>query len=312
MNHEDSIRDDLFADPEEVVTFAQAYYATELPNEERRDCPSANALRIAARAAILPDEGLRAHLFSCSECFRLYRGARMNHRSQPADGSSLWVRLGSSLAHFGMRPVPIAIGALCLCLLGVINAALWWHVREEAPTMAANHSRQQSLPRDTVPTVPAPTEESSAVPGPPALEPGRAPFTQNVQVGRPKAGIRNQRAQPTLRVVEISLRGDDLLRGDEETGGKQRVITLVPERLRLRLHMPRGSAAGRYTVKIVDAFGKPLVTKAADSNGKILAVDLDLRGLTAKKYRLCVARDGEAPDCYLVSLNDQPLRAVKR
>jgi hypothetical protein len=35
-------------------------------------------------------------------------------------------------------------------------------------------------------------------------------------------------------------------------------------------------------------------------------VDLDLRGLSAKSYRLCISREGEAPDCYLMSVTDKP------
>jgi hypothetical protein len=70
--------------------------------------------------------------------------------------------------------------------------------------------------------------------------------------------------------------------------------------------MPRGSAAGRYTVKVVDAFGKPLLTTTARSGGRTLTVELDLRGLAAKLYRLCLSRDGEAPDCYLMSVGDNP------
>jgi hypothetical protein len=117
---------------------------------------------------------------------------------------------------------------------------------------------------------------------------------------------KKQRPQPPLLVVYVDLKEDDLLRGDNEAGAERRVITLTPERQRLRLRMPHGSAAGRYTVKVVDAYGKPLVTGAARSGGRTLTVDLDLRGLTAKPYRLCLSRDGEAPDCYQMSIISKP------
>lgn len=93
MNHEDSTREELFTDPEEVVTFAQAYYATEFPNDARRDCPPAEFLRAAARAVSLPDDQLRTHLFRCSDCFRSYRSARMSQCPRAAFGHSLWQRL---------------------------------------------------------------------------------------------------------------------------------------------------------------------------------------------------------------------------
>jgi hypothetical protein len=114
------------------------------------------------------------------------------------------------------------------------------------------------------------------------------------------------RRRPALRVVYVDLIADDLSRGEYPNGAGRRVIILTPERQRLRLRMPRGSAAGRYTVRVVDAFGKPLLTTAAKSSGRTLTVDLDLGGLTAKSYRLCLSRDGEAPDCYLMTVLDKP------
>lgn len=115
MSREASTREALFANPEEVVTFAQAYYATEFPNSERRDCPHINnALRAVARSGKVPDANLRAHLFKCSECFRTYRSARMDHRPQSIARAS-WLhglRAAScklarrlSLAVFGQRTI---------------------------------------------------------------------------------------------------------------------------------------------------------------------------------------------------------------
>ncbi|MCA1636710.1 MAG: hypothetical protein LC802_24355, partial [Acidobacteria bacterium] len=190
----------------------------------------------------------------------------------------------------------------CLILLGVGAAALFWQTREDAPTVAANYSRQETPPQVATPPLagdPGAMESTEPL----GLQPERAPATENTQARRRKAEKRNQRTQTAPRIVEISLKEEDLQRGDG--GGRQRIISLSPERQRLRLRMPRGSAGGRYTVRIVDAFGKTLATKAANSDGKTLTVDLDLRTLAARKCRLCLARDGEAPDCYMVSVNGQ-------
>jgi hypothetical protein len=303
LNHEDSIRDELFTDPEEVVTFAQAYYATEFPNGERRACPTAGSLRAAAHSGNLPDEQLRAHLFECSECFRIYRGARMSHRSQAAAGRSPWRRWGAALAALARRPVPLAVAASCLVFLGAGAAALLWQARKDRPSVAVNYSRQETLPHIISPPPPQ-ASNPGAVDAlkPPASQPQRTPVTRNAQARRRKAESRNTRFTAALPVVEINLKEEDLLRGDG--GDTQRVIRLSPARQRLRLRMPRGSVSGRYTVKIVDAFGKPLVTTVVNSDGKTLTAELDLRTLTANKYRLCLAREGEAPDCYLVSVNE--------
>lgn len=300
MNHEDSTREELFTDPEEVVTFAQAYYATEFPNDARRDCPSAESLRAAARAASLPDVHLRAHLFSCSDCFRSYRSARMSLRPRAATGQSSWRRLSATLAGLTLRPAPVAIAASCLALLGVGAAMLLWQGRDDTPSVAVNHSRQEERSPHAASPPPAETPGATDAAEPSSPQPEPTPSRQDSQARRPKAERRNPRTPP-VRVVEISLKEDDLLRGGG--GDKQRMIDLAPGRQRLRLRMPRGSIGGRYTVRIVDAFGKTLVEKAANSDGKTLTVNLDLRTLAANKYRLCLARDGEAPDCYLVSVN---------
>ncbi|HEV2764385.1 MAG TPA: hypothetical protein VGV38_15500 [Pyrinomonadaceae bacterium] len=112
-------------------------------------------------------------------------------------------------------------------------------------------------------------------------------------------------------MVEINLAADDLMRSGDDTSDRPRAIVLSPERQRLRLRMPRGSVGGRYTIRLVDAFGKLLASGTAHSDGKTLTVELDLRGLPAKSYRLCLARGVEAPDCYLVSLARPEGRAVK-
>jgi hypothetical protein len=310
LNHDDSTRDELFTDPEEVVTFAQAYYATEFPNDEHRACPTTESLRAAAHSGNLPDEQLRAHLFKCSECFRSYRSARRSHRPQAAAGRSPWRMLGAALAGLTLRPSPLAVAASCLVFLGVGAAALLWQARKDAPSVAVNYSRQETSPYAVLPP-PPPAGNPEAVDAlePPVLQPESAPITQKAQARRRKAERRNPRFHASLQVVEINLKEENLLRG--YGGDTQRIIRLSPARQRLRMRMPRGSMRGRYTVKIVDAFGKPLVTTAVNSDGKTLTADLDLRPLTANKYRLCLARDGEAPDCYLVSVNEQQRRVMK-
>ena len=96
MSREVSTREALFANSEEVVTFAQAYYATEFPNSGRHDCPYVDVLDVAARSGMLPDADLREHLFKCSECFRSYRSSRMGQRSKTR--VSWWQGLRATLS----------------------------------------------------------------------------------------------------------------------------------------------------------------------------------------------------------------------
>jgi hypothetical protein len=302
VNHEDKSREDLFTDAEEIVTFAQAYYATEFPNDHRLGCPSAEDLRKAAHSGTPPDERLRSHLFACSECFRLYRSARMRRQTQAAPAVRWWDRLASGLISLRSPWVPVAAGAFSLIFLGLVTAALLRHSRTASPAVAVNYSPQGSPP--ATPEVAGTEAASSAI----ESDPGRARLDRPAAKVSPRdvgAAERRTRPRPSLQVVYIDLIADDLSRGDDQSGTGRRVITLFPERQRLRMRMPRGSVSGRYTVKVVDAYGKPLLSTAARSGGRTLTVDLDLRGLSAKSYRLCLSRDGEAPDCYLVIITNK-------
>ncbi len=302
VNHEEKKREELFTDPEELVTFAQAYYATEFPNDGRGGCPPVEALRKAAHSGTPPDERLRSHLFGCSGCFRSYRSARMSREAAPA---VRWRdRLGVGLAGLRSPWAPVAAGALGLVFLGLLTAVVLRQERSDSPAVAVNYS-----PKVSPPATPAEAPDAGAASSVREPDPGRAQPDRPAAKGTPrKAGAVESRTRrrPSLRVVYIDLIADDLSRGEDQNGAGRRVITLTPERQRLRLRMPRGSAAGRYTVKVVDAFGKPLLTTAAKSAGRTLTVDLDLSGLAAKSYRLCLSRDGEAPDCYLLSILDKP------
>jgi hypothetical protein len=291
-------REELFTDPEEVVTFAQAYYATEFPNDDRLGCPSAVNLRKAAHTGAPPDERLRSHLFACSDCFRSYRSARMNRQTQAVRWRA-W--LGAGVAGIRSPWVPVAAGAFGLVFLGLITAALLRHSRIDSPAVAVNYS-----PPVIPPAIPQGAMEIGVASSVSEPDKSRVPPDRAAKLTPRHAGAaeRRTRRQPPLRVVYIDLIADDLSRGDEHTGAGRRVITLTPERQRLRLRMPQGSAVGHYTVKVVDAYGKPVLTTAGRFDGRVLTVDLDLRGLPAKSYRLCISRKGEAPDCYLMSLND--------
>lgn len=303
MNHEDKSREELFTDPEEVVTFAQAYYATEFPNGERRGCLTAESLRRAARSDTPPDERQRAHLFGCSECFRTFRSARMNRRAQAPTAGRWRERVDAMLAGLRSPWAPVAAGLFGLIILGLVAVPFLRHRRTEAPAVALERSPQES-PTATSPEATGTASVSSVT----EADAGRArPDRSTAKVSPREAGAteRRTRRTPSLRIVYIDLVADDLSRGDDQSGAGRRVITLAPERQRLRLRMPRGSVAGRYTVRVVDAFGKSLLSTEARFGGRILTVNLDLRGLTAKSYRLCLSRDGEAPDCYLMYVTDK-------
>jgi hypothetical protein len=315
VNRGDNNREELFDAPEEVASFAQAYYATEFPNGERGNCPSVEVLRTSARSGTLPDAALREHLFGCSECFRSYRSARLGYRSQLVAGNSLRQKLSAALSGFTLslttRRVALLASTACLLIFGCLAAAfVVWRTHEEVPAVALNNSRPgaaaSQTPQETSPVALAPL---AAVELKTPLPAGGAREIQNAQPRLPKMGKRAPRSMATLPIIEINLKEDGLLRGGDDLA-QQRGINLARERQRLRLQLPERSGKGRYLVTVVDAFGKPLITKRVNSDGKTLIVNLDLRGLNAKQYRLCLTLGGESPDCYLVSVSDRAPRAV--
>ncbi len=311
MNHEDNTREGLFADPEEIVTFAQAYFATEFPNGERRDCPSVEQLRAVACSSVLPDLPLREHLFNCSECFRSYRSARMCRRPLAATRDLWWPELSVTLSSLTLRRTSLIVGSVSLFLIGFAAVALIWNMRKDTTTVALNNSRQEIAGSPTPSSSPMMTSPGTTNETRPVSLNGDAFTTQKTQLTRrQKAATRISPKSSTLPLIEVNLKEDGLLRDGDAKGSKQRDINLLRERQRLRLRMPEGSSSGRYAVTVVDAFGKPLITTTANSNGRTLSVELDLRSLETKKYRLCLECRGEAPDCYVVSVNEQAHRAV--
>lgn len=312
MSHEDSTCEELFADPDEVVAFAQAYYATEFPNSERRGCPPAEMLRKVASSGTLPDAQLRAHLFACSECFRSFRSARISYRPQAAATENRRGVVSGLLANL-FTPKRALIGATAAGAALMITVAVSvWRARVEPVNIAMNTQPQEMAVPAAQMTAPAATAPAVTSESPPSAP--RVAGVRRTRDVRPQGARRSSpttQTAPSRRVLEIDLQEENLMRGADAVVGKPGLISLAPQRQRLRLQLSEGSAGGRYTVSVVDAFGKPLVTTPALSNGRTLTVDLDLRSLAAKRYRLCVTRDGESPDCYLVSVSEQAGRAVK-
>ncbi len=300
MNHEDEICEELFTDPEEIVAFAQAYYATEFPNSQRSECPPAEKLHCAANSGALPEPALRGHLFHCSECFRIFRSARISQRPQVAS-SHMWYSWQA--IRTGLAPNRVFVWASLTGFVFSVAAAamLIWGTRKE-PVIVSQNAQEQVI---SLPTPVASAEPQGAV-----EQPSTYP-AQDALPKRSKPPVLSPRRTQGLRVIEINLKEENLLRDADEVKTSPYLIRLSPTKQRLRLQLPEGSASGRYTVSVLDAFGKSVIIARANSNGKTLTVDLDLRGLAAKKYRLCLSRGEEAPDCYLVSVSEQVQRVVK-
>lgn len=287
-----------FQSADELVGFAREYFVNDFPNPERRDCDPGR-LKAAIFSGAPPGTDLRAHLFSCSECFREYRSALEAYRAERrqavviARTGSWWSRLRNSLL---LRPLPILAGAVSLLLLIFAGAYLWQRYQTRpSPALARQESEPENSPAENPPTdSPPPAPSPSATAQAAQAEPGESPGANGRQtevVRRPRPS--NQGDLIATSVVRIDLEDYAATRGG---AGGSIEIGLTLSRVRLVLALPEGSAPGMYSVSIVDASGAALVTSRARSgDGKTLTATLDVRRLAPQKYGLRVSRAGEPP-----------------
>lgn len=105
----------------------------------------------------------------------------------------------------------------------------------------------------------------------------------------------------TIAFIKVDLTEHQTLRQAQREEPPRKSIRLPQARTRILFTLPEGSPNGIYSVLIVDAFNKPLVSrKAKSTDGKTLNVTLDASVLEEKTYRLCISRKGEAPGYYQV------------
>jgi len=58
------------------------FFLEAFPNPDRIDCPSEETLLALAEERLLPDDPVRFHVVSCSECYAEYRGYCLEFRKK--------------------------------------------------------------------------------------------------------------------------------------------------------------------------------------------------------------------------------------
>jgi len=114
-----------------------------------------------------------------------------------------------------------------------------------------------------------------------------------------KSGARKRAGTYSLTIDLDEYRVVRLMQSGEEGSKKTKPIELPQLSVRISFKLREGSIIGSYSVSVVDAFNKPLTeTKAKSTDGKSLTIILDASRLEEKAYRLCISREGEAPQYY--------------
>jgi hypothetical protein len=267
--------------PEKLILAAQNHFATAHPNERRVGCPAPGVI-MAARPDLPPGDELRAHLFSCSECFNRYSAALQDHyRLTASDSLANWrTKLLRALSRWRL-PMFAGVAAALLLVMSLL-------IQRREPSETS-----QSFQRRSQPT-PVASADLPLTPVPPAPTAGRPPDPQQ-EKPRPAEWLAINLDLNRYRALGDSIRGDS--RREEE-----KKIKLRPLRALLKLRLRRGSEAGLYRISVVDPNGNRLTGASARSrNGKSLEADLDLRRAARMAHRLRVER-GDDMNEYLIEI----------
>lgn len=270
-----------FTSPDELITFAQGYFASDFSNPEGVDCPIKGTLSGFVRSGKAPDNRVKSHLFGCSECFSEYRNALAAYREDTKSVAAAaylgpwWTRV---VAAPPLRPLPIFACALLLILLGFVGLALVGdYVWRRGPALRAACCEGPS---------PSPVRTvDRSTPQPPPK-----------QANQKKAPVARPRTRPPtgeLIAMSVDLRNYTMTRGGAVSGGE---IKLSRRRTRLMLKLPEGSDRGLYAVTVVGESGSTLETRNVTStDGKTLTATLNLQRLEPGNHRLRISREGEPP-----------------
>ena len=253
---------------DEFVSQARKYFAGDFPNPERKDCPPQADLEAVIQSGKLPDDTLRQHLFGCSQCFSLYQQLRDTHRKVRPQ-VPLWQRASEFI--FAQRLI-LGPALAVLVLAGI--AVLYFTTKTPQNNVAEVDQTRDVSNADVSPTV-TPSPAPSA--------------TQNESTPEP------------VTVARVDLRDYTLRRGNESSATEP--LRVKQGMIDFSIMLPEGSPAGAYSVSVLDAFGKTLRSRGASStDGKKLITTLNLSFPENQKYRLCVSRANEPPNCYPIMI----------
>jgi hypothetical protein len=265
-----------------IIAQAAQQHATGFPNPERLGCPPPGQITSRIWTGQLPDQQLRQHLLSCSECFNEYREQLAAYQVARQTAPTWWQRWKDSW------PVRSALAFAAVLLVSLGGWFVWQQARTPLlPQIATNTNVAQS------PIMPASSPSPET----------RAPIAKATEPeSKPK--IASQPAPTLTRAIDLN---EYVALRDVKAGStEEKPIHLASEPIRLQLNLPEGSTKGVYTVRLLDAFGRSLRRASVLSQtGKTLTVTLDLRSIKASNYRLELSWQKEAPDYYPVTVTEK-------
>jgi hypothetical protein len=255
--------DQAFEDIGHLTSLAGDYFSREFPNPAMTGCPHPSDIENLIKTNRMPGAPLREHLFGCSNCFQLYRSKLAAREKKEIGLRPVWHQLLTVGREH--RIVTAGVALAVLIVSGVVIVFLQVSRVQEPGPVASNNAAANSNPTRSLDLV-----QVSPTQGPKDL----------VAIDFDSKGLRR------------GLEKGEESHADVRRGPVSFSITLPPE-----------SPAGPYAVFVADAFGNKFGNTPAESrDGKTLTVEIDLSKLPHRKYRLCVSRAKESPNCQLLWL----------
>lgn len=259
---------------EELVSLAQKYFSHDFPNSGC-DCPASAEIAKQIESEELPGDSLREHLLSCSKCFLTYRERLQRSRDMQSAVGSLRRRISDLVRGPWTRILVPSLPVLVVALL-----ALLYFSPKNSPEKVTSVNSPVEVVNANANVVT--TASPSLVKTHPSDEIEKAPH-----------------------VAQVDLRDYSPQRGNE-AGEEPAPMQIEQKPTAFVITLPDGSPPGTYSVSILDAFGKPIKTRTSYSaDGKRLTAALNLDNLRNQKYRLCVSRSDEPPNCYPIVITNR-------
>lgn len=281
-----------------ILEFSHEYQAVDFPNSDRKECPPPEELSKIAVSGELPPVVLRQHLLSCSPCFLEFQSARKSKNVLLAANSGLaekpfWLR-------YFWRPLPMLAGFFLL-ICALTGSVFYGLFSKSGPEIAKKidtpllRTERSSADQNNQP------ENSNPPAGkltPVQSTPGQTNQVTNKESrNRKTRGSESESSLPTA--IQLDLAKSDVLRNE---ASREKIYKLPPKIVTVNLKLIAGSPAGNYQISLLNESGQMILgNRTGKSDGKSLRIDLDLRNKSGRA-RLCVAPNGEIPDCLAVRI----------
>ena len=266
---------------EDLLALGVNHFARDYPQINRNNCPPLEVLGALVQSGKLPPDEIREHLFTCSECFVVYREALSRRHAHETRV------VGSAVPD---RRLPRLVPAVAATLVGVLTIAGIFVV------VKRNDEQGQGLANANLEGEKNPAGEDKPS-GLRSISPAPTPPHVSTQP-QPPAPRNRKDSRPLIaeNKLQIDLDRYNALRG--AGGSIDRPISLQATKNELTVKLPDASPAGRYRVSLTDPFGTSLQSvEVISRDGVQLSLDLDLSSIKPGKYFVCLARETEVPQC---------------